>query len=146
MRERFAAVGQAFKGAEQRAKGAADKAVGLLVVSLLTGMLLAGCGGGGVEGNDDGSIQSSNTPVPPAALSTDWRVCATIRKGEGVVQALKRVSVEHGGGAPHEWSSGLEQRIVITYKDGRKEVYTWPKLLEENPPVPQGAKVCDIAK
>lgn len=92
----------------------------------------------------------SVTPLPPSYLKegvaegefmlTEWYVCAFIKEGEGIQQALSRVAESQAGDMG--WSVGQTIEIFLIEED-KLVLYDWETLLQESPVVHAGDYVCD---
>jgi hypothetical protein len=92
----------------------------------------------------------SATPLPPSYLKeevaegepmlTEWYVCAFIKEGEGIQQALSRVAESQAGDMG--WPVGQTIEIFLIEED-KLVLYDWKTLLEESPVVHVGDYVCD---
>lgn len=90
------------------------------------------------------------TPKPPSYLEegiaegelmlTEWYVCAFIKEGEGIQQALSRVAESQAGDMG--WPIGQTIELFLIEED-KLVLYDWETLLEESPVVHVGDYVCD---
>lgn len=90
------------------------------------------------------------TPKPPSYLEegvasgelmlTEWYVCAFIKEGEGIQQALTRVGESPAGDMG--WPIGQTIELLLIEED-KLVLYDWETLLEESPVVHVGDYVCD---
>jgi len=95
--------------------------------------------------------ETTVTPKPPSylleegvsgehMLTTEWFVCAFIKEGEGIQQALTRVGKSPAGDMG--WPIGQTIELFLIEED-KLVLYDWKTLLEESPVVHVGDYVCD---